>query len=411
MKKYVIIGNGTAAVGCIEGIRRHDADGKITVISAEKHHVYSRPLISYLLEGKTDINRMKYRPDDFYETNCCEVLYGVCAEKIDTEAKKVTVSDGKEIKYDYLCIAAGSSPFVPPTDGMEKVKKKYSFMTLDDALDIEKNLDGKDKVLIVGAGLIGLKCAEGIYGKVAQITVCDLAPRILSSVFDEELAAAMQSHLESKGIKILTGDCVERYEGNKAIMNSGKEIDFDILITAVGVRANTSLASSAGIKCGRGIDIDSHCMTSAQGVYAAGDCTEGYDTVTGDIRVIAILPSAYMQGFCAGENMAGTKTEYAGGVPLNSLGLFGLHTMTCGHDMGGDCVSVRTDGNIRKFFIKDGVMTGFMLMGDCKRAGIYTSLVRDAVKLGNDDFEKIKNEPSTLIFLPRDRRKIFGGVV
>ena len=85
MMRYVIAGNGAAAAGCIEGIRSVDPDGKITVISEEEHHVYSRPLISYYLEGKTDTERMKYRPDDFYDCNGCEVIYGVKAEKLNAE--------------------------------------------------------------------------------------------------------------------------------------------------------------------------------------------------------------------------------------------------------------------------------------------------------------------------------------
>ena len=95
MKRYVIIGNGTAAVGCIEGIRSVDSKGKITVISKENHPVYSRPLISYYLEGKTDLERMKYRGDSFYEENGCQVLYGTSAVSLDTKKKSVTLDNGK----------------------------------------------------------------------------------------------------------------------------------------------------------------------------------------------------------------------------------------------------------------------------------------------------------------------------
>ena len=114
MKKYVIIGNGTAAAGCVEGIRSIDKECEITVISAENHPVYCRPLISYYLEGKTDVERMKYRPDDFYEKNGCKVLSGREAKRIDAKNKKVTLDDGETIEYDALCSATGSSPFVPP---------------------------------------------------------------------------------------------------------------------------------------------------------------------------------------------------------------------------------------------------------------------------------------------------------
>ena len=107
MKRYVIIGNGTAAVGCVEGIRSADKDGAITVVSAEARHVYSRPLISYYLENKTDLERMKYRADGFYDENGCEVLYGRRAVAIEPEKKIVTLDDGNVLPYDSLCVAAG----------------------------------------------------------------------------------------------------------------------------------------------------------------------------------------------------------------------------------------------------------------------------------------------------------------
>ncbi|MBO4423730.1 MAG: FAD-dependent oxidoreductase, partial [Clostridia bacterium] len=125
MKKYVIIGNGTAAVGCIEGIRTVDKSGKITVISAENHSVYSRPLISYYLEGKTDLQRMKYRDDGFYIENGCKVLYGKIAKSIDADKKTVVLDGGEKIQYDELCVASGSRPFVPPFEGLETVTNKF----------------------------------------------------------------------------------------------------------------------------------------------------------------------------------------------------------------------------------------------------------------------------------------------
>ena len=196
MKQYVIIGGGVAAVGCIEGIRSVDTEGEITVISKEAYPVYSRPLISYYLEGKTDTERMHYRAADFYEKAGCRVLFGESAVKIDKKAKTVTTDRGTVLSYDSVCVATGSSPFVPPFEGLDTVEQKFSFMTLDDALALEKAITKKSRVLIVGAGLIGLKCAEGIAARVGSITVCDLADRVLSSILDAECAAVIQRHLE-----------------------------------------------------------------------------------------------------------------------------------------------------------------------------------------------------------------------
>ena len=410
MKKYVIIGNGTAAVGCIEGIRSVDKTGEITVISSEDHHVYSRPLISYYLEGKTDLQKMKYRGDGFYTENGCKILYGKTAKSINAKTKTAVLDGGEKIKYDELCVASGSRPFVPPFEGLDTVDKKFSFMTLDDALSLEKALDKDSRVLIVGAGLIGLKCAEGIYDKVKEITVCDLAGRVLSSILDDDCAAIVQKHLEKNGMKFLLSDSVTKFDKNTAYMKSGKTAEFDILVLAVGVRANSEIVKDAGGDVNRGIIINTKTETSLPHIYAAGDCAEGYDASIGANRVLAILPNAYMQGHTAGVNMAGGEAVFENAIPMNSIGFFGLHIMSAGC-CGGEMKEEKTDNSLKRFFTEDGVLKGFMLIGETDRAGIYTSLIREKTPLCSIDFELAEKIASNLIFSQNIRRKKFGGVV
>lgn len=410
MKRYVIIGNGTAAVGCIEGIRSVDTQSPVTVISEEKHPVYCRPLISYFLEGKTDTKRMNYRGGDFYDKMGCEVLYGEKATKIDSKAKKVILESGSEIPYTDLCVAAGSSPFVPPFAGLEKVGQKFSFMTLDDALALDAAVSESSRVLIVGAGLIGLKCAEGLAGRVASITVCDLADRVMSSVLDAECAAVMQKRLEENGISFMLGDTAERFEENEAVMKSGKTVPFDILVLAVGVRANTALVKDIGGEVNRGIVVNDRMETGVDGIFAAGDCTEGNDISCGTKRVLAILPNAYMQGHTAGVNMAGGGEVFDKAIPMNSVGFFGLHAMTAG-SYDGEMYEEKGEGKLKRLFIRDGRLVGFMLIGETERAGIYTSLIREQTPLGTVDFEMLKKIATSFAFSPEIRRKKFGGVV
>ena len=410
MKKYVIIGNGTAAVGCIEGIRTVDKDGEITVISAENHHVYSRPLISYYLEGKTDLQKMKYRGDGFYIENGCKVLYGKTAKSIDAVKKAVVLDNGEVIEYDELCVAAGSRPFVPPFEGLETVGQKFSFMTLDDALSLEKALTKDSRVLIVGAGLIGLKCAEGIRDKVKEITVCDLAGRVLSSILDDDCAATVQKHLEENGLKFLLSDSVTKFDKTTAYMKSGKNVEFDILVLAVGVRANSEIIKNTGGEVNRGIIINTKMQTSLPHIYAAGDCAEGYDASIGANRVLAILPNAYMQGHAAGVNMAGGEAVFDNAIPMNSIGFFGLHIMSAG-SYGGEMKEVKTADSVKRFFTDGGVLKGFMLTGETERAGIYTSLIREKIPLDSIDLELSEKIASNLIFSQNVRRKRFGGVV
>ena len=415
MKQYVIIGNSIAAVGCIEGIRSIDKEGSITVVSKEEHPAYCRPLISYYLEGVSKLERMGYRGDDFYEKNGVKVIYGKSAVKLDRDNKEVILDDGSALKYTEVCIAAGSSPFVPRFEGWDSVEMKYTFMTIDDALALEQAIDRDSRVLIIGAGLIGLKCAEGIRDRVASITVCDLADRILSSILDEEAGAMMQEHLEQNGISFMLSDSVQRFEGNKAYMNSGREVDFDVLVAAVGVRPNTAIAKEAGVEVNRGIIVDEHMRTSAEDIYAAGDCAEGYDITFGKRRILAILPNANMQGHCAGVNMAGGEENFENSIPMNSIGFFGLHVMTAGtyytEKDGGEELVSKGEGCLKKFFIKDGLLSGYILVGDIRRGGIYTSLIRNSTPLDTVDFELLRKDATFAAFTSEKRRQMFGGVI
>lgn len=410
MKQYVVIGNGVAAVGCIEGIRSVDKDSKITVVSEENYPVYCRPLISYYLENKTDPERMNYRGADFYEKMGCDVFYGKKVIQINTDSKNVVLDDGAKLPYTEVCVATGSAPFVPPFEGLDTVEKKFSFMTLDDTFALEKAIDKDSTVLIVGAGLIGLKCAEGLHGRVASITVCDLADRVLSSILDTDCAAIVQKHLEVNGIQFMLGDTAVQFENNLAHMKSGKTVKFDALVLAVGVRANTALLKEIGGNVNRGILINDRMESSIANIYAAGDCTEGNDISSGQKRVLALLPNAYMQGHAAGVNMTGGNEVFGKAIPMNSIGFFGLHIMTAG-TYEGEMYEEKSDSTLKRLFTKDGLLKGFILIGKTERAGIYTSLIRERTPLDTIDFETMKKVATSVAFSPENRRKKFGGVV
>ncbi len=403
--KYVIIGNSTAGIGGVEGIRSRDKAGEIVLIGDENHCAYSRPLISYLLEGKTDQERMLYRERNFYEENNVTALLGRRAERLEDHA--VRLDGGEKIAFDRLLVATGSSPIVPPVPGLEEY---YTFMTLDEALRLEAALKEDSRVLIVGAGLIGLKCLEGIAARVGEVTVVDRAPQILPSVLDADAAARMQAHIEeASGAKFLLGDSLARVEGHTAILESGARVDFDILVLAVGVRPNVALVRDAGGEVRRGIAADDGGHTSLADVYAAGDCRESRDITTGQERVLALLPNAYMQGFCAGANMAGGDVRFDKAIPMNALGLFGLHAITAGSYVGE--AREHIDANqYKKLFVQDGLLKGYILLGDVERAGIYTALIREQTPLDQVDFDLIFEKPQLMAFSRSERVRRMGGL-
>ena len=407
--RYVIIGNSAAAIGGVEGIRRVDAASPIALISAEPHHTYSRPLISYLLWGKTDEERMLYRPRDYYEKMGVTPLLGCTAATIDPAKQIVRLADGRDVPYDKLLVATGSRPFVPPMAGLDQVAKKFSFLTLDDARALAAALTPLSRVLIVGAGLIGTKCAEGIRHLCRSLTIVDMAPRILPAVLDEEAAALVQRRMEAHGIAFRLSDSVARFEKNLAHLQSGAEIPFDVLVLAVGVRPRTELVEAAGGKVERGIVTDACQRTSLPNVYAAGDCTRSHDISTGADKILAILPNAYLQGETAGRSMAGEDVPFDKAIPMNAGGFFGLHVVSAG-DLNGESDIVRQGGSYKRLVRRDGRLVGFLLVGDVSRAGIYTALIREQTPLSSIDYELIREKPQLAAFSRAERAHMLGGV-
>jgi two-component sensor histidine kinase len=206
-----------------------------------------------------------------------------------------------------------------------------------------------------------------------------------------------------------TKDSVSEFKKNTATLASGKTLDFDILIIAVGVRPNVSLIKDAGGEVNRGIITDSYLKTSLENVYAAGDCTESFDITTGENRILALLPNAYMQGECAGVNMAGGSREYTKAIPMNAIGFFGLHMITAG-SYAGECIESGSGKDYKKLFVKDGLLKGYIMIGDVGRAGIYTSLIKEKTPLDSVDFELLKIRPQLLAFSSSDRAKKLGGI-
>jgi NAD(P)H-nitrite reductase large subunit len=404
---YVIIGNSAAAIGCVSGIRTIDKESQITLISDEPHFTYSRPLISYWLKGKVDDEKMYYRNSDFYEKNNCNAILGKKVIKIDSDAKAVVLEDGDNIKYDKLLVATGSSPFVPPVEGLNEAKNSYTFMKWDSVKDVKEAVKNDSKVVIMGAGLIGLKAAEGLHEICEDITVVDMADRILPSILDKKGADFVQKHIEKHNIKFILNDAAQSVSNNSISLKSGQKLDYDVLIIAVGVRPNTELVKDAGGNVNRGIVTDSKQETSLKDIYSAGDCTESFDICTEQNKILALLPNAYMQGEIAGINMAGGDKEFDTAMPMNAIGFFGLHMLTAG-SMEGECVEVIDENNYKKLIFADNLLKGYILIGEINRAGIYTSLIREKIHLEEIDINLLKNSPQLLVFDKNTRKAKLG---
>jgi nitrite reductase (NADH) large subunit len=428
---YAIIGNSAAAVGAVEAIRQYDQEGPITIVADEPHHVYSRPLISYLLGGVVDEAHMYYRPHDFYERYAVQTMLGVRVTSIELQEQHLVLSGGGVLPYDRLLIATGGSPFVPPVPGAD-LEGVFTFSCWQDARRIDAYIRdrGLDRVhsgdsqgeersaLVIGGGLIGLKTTEALIERGVRVTLIELADRILSATFDRTASKMAQDILRRAGTDIRVGTTAQEIVGrggrvDHVILRDGERVNCDLVVFAIGVRPNTGLIPpESGIRVNRGIVVDRRMGTSVPHVYAAGDCAEAYDCLLGVRRPIAIWPNAYRQGYVAGCNMAGVETGYEGSFPMNSVEVCGVPTISVGitdpqEEREEYEIMERYDRELpayRKLVLRNKRLVGAICVGDIDRAGIYTGLIRDQVDVGPFQ-DHLLSGNFGLISLPKAYRK------
>ena len=417
--KYVIIGASAAGLATAESIRKTDPVGEITILTKESYMPYSRPSISYLLKGVVEERDMFLRKPSFYKEKKINVVTDSEVTKIDTDKKVVKVGR-KEYNYDRLCIATGSKPFVPPMKNVEGNKNALTFLDLAATKAVKRAANANTRAVVIGAGLIGMKAAEGLTKVCRSVDVVELSPRVLPSILDEKSAKSVKAHLEANGITFhLENTIVEANTKNnkiyEVVLKNGDVLPCDLLILAVGVRPVTDIAEKAGLEVNRGIITDPETMqTSDPDVYAAGDCTVSVDMLDGSKKIIALWPNAVQQGTVAGSQMAGGDLVTGGTYSVNAIDFYGLRICTCGlinakGEQYKDKIKVEGDSYKRLIF-EDNRLVGFVLINSSQNAGIYTNLISNKVDLSVLQ-EDIMNTPSLFMFDKATRtEKLTGGV-
>jgi NAD(P)H-nitrite reductase large subunit len=406
---YVIVGNGVSAIGAIEGIRQHDQTGSITIISDEAVPTYGRPLISYYLSDKIKFDTLPFRPEEFYERNQVVMRLGSRVLSVDAGEKVLVLDCGDKIKYDKLLLATGGTPVKPPLPGIEG-PGVHNFTTVAHAETLKELVDKVNKVVVIGAGLIALKAAEGFAEKGVDVTIV-VRSRIMRTYFDETAGELIVDHLEKNGIRFMQGTATKeivRYEDGsiKGVDTDQGMVPADVVIVAAGVRPNMGLAIQAGLTTEQGIRVDDYMATSNPDVFAAGDVAEAKDLLTGEYTVRPIWPNAYTQGRYSGQNMAGATAAYTGGLSMNSITYYGLPTISVGETNLADddryetTVFLDRDNSVyRKLIFKDNVLAGCILIGDIDAAGFYTSFIKNGFELDAEGKERLmEGDPSPALW-------------
>ena len=299
--KYIILGNGNAALHAAEGIREMDKENRILMISDEDVPAYSRPMLTKTPLRSYSLERTIIHDAEWYEAMGIDLMLDTKVTGIDNSSRIVETSKGGYF-YTKCIYALGAGNFVPPIKGADMPEVR-TIRTYKDIYDIKRFCVEGQKAVIIGGGVIGLEAGFELARYGIDVTVLEVLPMLMPRLLDEESARTLEKSIDS--FKIYTGVSVEEIGGNGKVeyvkLADGRKFEANFVVVSAGVRANTALAQAAGIKCGRAVMINEKCETWSKDIYACGDCAE-FENVN-----YALWSQAKAQGKVAGINAAGGK--------------------------------------------------------------------------------------------------------
>jgi NAD(P)H-nitrite reductase large subunit len=409
---HVIIGGGPAGVIAAETIRKQAPHDNISIISDEAVPAYSRMAIPYLLMGNVneDGTYLRKDPDHLKKLHINWLQAGV--KKVDAATKKIALNSDIEVTFDTLLIATGSHPIQPPIPGIDS-KGVHTCWTMEDARSIMALATKGSRVLQLGAGFIGCIIMEALAARGVKLSVVEMGDRMVPRMMGPTAGGMIRNWVQSKGVEVFTATKVESIEAGKAgeslkvKLSNGKTVEADLVISAAGVRPAIGFLKASGITCLLGVLTDAHLQTNISGIFAAGDCAEAFDKVTGKTIVSAIQPNAAEQARVAGMNMVACsrgkpmQAELKGVTQINVLDTLGLISTSFGDwqgQPGGEHVEL-TDlkkGKHLSLQFKDDMLVGCNSVGWTEHVGVMRGLVEGKVKLGEWK-DRLKATPTKLM--------------
>ncbi len=384
---HLIIGAGPAGVRAAEALRRLDPGARVTLVDGEGEAPYSRMAIPYVLSGRIgEEGTWLHRPVDFYEENGIELLRGRAAE-LDAQAKTVTMEDSRALRYDRLLLATGARPVKPPVEGLSGDRVRHCW-TIDDARNIARLAEEGARVVLMGAGFIGSIILEALAMRGVDLTVVEIADRMVPRMLDETAGAMLKKWCEAHDVRVLTSTRVEKVregaEGLEVSLSSGETLPADLLVVAAGVTPNVDFLAAAGAEMKTGVVVNARMQTSLPDVWAAGDCAVGCDFSSGDLSTLAIQPVAVEQALVAAKNMAGIGAEYHCALPMNVLETLGLIAVSFGGGGGEESVSVLDEERWRymRLDFSGDRLVGAQAVGHVNMAGCLRGLIQSRMPLG-----------------------------
>lgn len=383
---YVIVGASASGINAAKTLRENDKGIEIILVSKDEY-VYSRCILHHFLDGRRKIKALDFTPANFFEDYKIKWIKGVEVTGIDTSVKKLKLSNGEDLNYDKVLLAAGSSSFLPPIENLRTANNIVGLRNLDDAIKIKEEATKVKNVAILGAGLVGVDVLAGLLGYDINMTLIEMGDRILPLQLDNYSAEVYQDRLKEEGVNFKFGVRAEKVivdDNNNPVsikLNTGEEVSCELIIACTGVRANIEFLKDSGIECDKfGLIINSKGETNIKDVYGAGDIT-GRNP---------IWPTAVKEGIIAANNMLGKEVymnDFFGSK--NTMNFCGVATMSLGLvNKPDDSYTEETQvkgKDYKKIIHKDGIIYGAIVQGDLSYVGVLTQLIKE-----NIDIRKVK---------------------
>lgn len=407
--KYVFVGTGIAALSAAEAVRRRDPHAELIMLGREPHPFYSRPGLAYLLTGSIPERQLHLRSaDELSQLGLDRRVAEVTA--IDVARREVHVAGAAPIGYDRLLLAVGAAAIPPDFPGGD-LDGVVQLDQLDQTRDIIARADKARAAVVVGGGPTALELAEGLAARDVEVHYFLRGARYWSSVLDAEESRRVENAVSEQGIILHHQTKVARAVGDDrgtldwVETEAGDTVSCQLLAVAIGVRPRLELARAAGLAVGRGIRVDERFETSVPGVFAAGDCAEVADPVTGRGAVDSLWSTALAAGAIAGTAMAGAPAGYRRPPSLNVTRLGHITTTIIGavggRDGDGDLLTISRGDSLSwrvqpsawsltgddpgrriRVMVGPDTLLGAVVMNDPAAARALTRLVRQRTPLG-----------------------------
>jgi 3-phenylpropionate/trans-cinnamate dioxygenase ferredoxin reductase subunit len=349
----VVVGASHAAVQAVDTLHREGQGRPVVLVGDEPYLPYNRPPLSKkYFSGEMDRERLLLRSGHFYEHAGVDVRLGVRVTAIDRTDRRLRLSDGDELQYENLLLCVGSRNRVLTVPGAD-LRGVHYLRTIADVDGIRESLAGARRLVVVGAGYIGLEAAASARHLGLDVTVLEMADRPMNRVVAPEMSAFYQRRHAQEGVNVLCGISVTGFVGDRdgrvrGVLSGDREFPADLVIVGVGIQPETTLAAACGLRCENGIWVDEYCQTSDPHIYAAGDCTYHPSVRYGRRVRLESVDNAVEQARTAASNICGKSARHEH-VPWFWSDQYDVKLQIAGLSQGYDQVVRRGDPEAGKF--------------------------------------------------------------